>query len=110
MSVSTNNAHRHLNKVTPRMDRRNGLIFGIYNLLNYFAAPIVYVGVVQAALCDKLGTSATIANLPASAYFFGFFAPIVLSWIIPYRLERNAVVVANLVTASSLTVVCLALF
>src|SRR5262245_9473682 len=96
-SVGSNDVHSQLSEVTPRMDRRNGLIFCAYNLLNYFAAPIVYVGVVQAALCDKLGTSATIANLPASAYYFGFFAPILLSWIIPYRLERNAVVTANLV-------------
>jgi MFS family permease len=98
-----------MNEITPRMDRRNGLIFGIYNLLNYFAAPIVYVGVVQAALCDRLGASATIANLPASAYFFGFFAPIILSSSIPHRSERAAVVVANLVTASSLAAVGLAL-
>ncbi len=86
-------------------DRRNGLLFGASNLLVYFAAPVVYIGVVQAALCDKLGASATLANLPVSAYMLGALMPFVLSWIVPHRLVRATVVVANLVTASLLIAV-----
>ncbi len=90
-------------------DRRNGLIFGASNLLIYFAAPVVYIGVVQAALCDKLGASATVANLPASAYMLGALMPFLLSWIVPHRLVRVTVVVANLVTAVLLAAVGLVL-
>ena len=90
-------------------DRRNGLIFGASNLLIYFAAPVVYIGVVQAALCDKLGASATVANLPASAYMLGALMPFLLSWIVPHRLVRATVVVANLVTAVLLAAVGLVL-
>ncbi len=98
------------NTITAGMDRRNSLIFAASNMLIYFASPVVYVGIVQAALCDKLGASATVANLPTSAYFFGFFAPVLLAWLIPYRLEKSAVVTANLVTSSSLALVALSLF
>ena len=91
------------------MDRRNALIAGISYFLIYLAAPVVYLGVVQAGLCDKLGASATVANLPASAYLFGAVAPFVLSWILPARLDRAVVVVSNLVTAASMMIVCVTL-
>ena len=96
--------------ITPRMNHRNSLIYALCYALIYLAAPVIYVGVVHAALCDQLGASATIANLPASAYFFGFFAPVLVSWMIPKRLEKNAVIVACLVTSSSLAVVFITLF
>jgi len=95
--------------VTPDIERRNSLIFMLSWLLTYFAAPVLYVGVVQAALCDKLGASATIANLPASAFLFGSFAPILLAWKIPLRLEQSVIVWANTVTAASLALVSVAL-
>ena len=92
--------------VSAVMDRRNGRIFYLSYLLIYLAAPAVYVGVVQAALCDKLGASATVANLPASAYLFGSAAPFFLTWLIPLRLERSVVVYANAITATLLAMVC----
>ena len=88
------------NTITAGMDRKNSRIFAASNMLIYFASPV----------CDKLGASATVANLPTSAYFFGFFAPVLLAWLIPYRLEKSAVVVANLITSSSLALVALSLF
>src|SRR5437899_3102229 len=92
--------------VSPSVDRRNGLIFCVSYLLIYFAAPVVYVGVVQAALCDKLGASATIANLPASAFLFGTVASFFLTWLIPPHLERSVVVYANAIRATLLAMVC----
>ena len=92
------------------MDRHNGLLFIFSNSLIYVAAPVVYIGVVQAALCDKLGASATVANLPATAFFLGAFAPLFLSWIVPHRLARATVVTANLVSAVLLSLVCVVLF
>lgn len=95
--------------VTEVMDQRNSRIFYLSFLLIFFAAPAVYVGVVQAALCDKLGASATVANLPASAFLFGSAAPFFLTWLIPLRLERSVVVYANAITATLLAMVCAAL-
>jgi hypothetical protein len=66
---------------------------------------VLYIGVVQAALCDKLGASATVANLPASAYMFGQIAPLFMSWLVPHRLERAIVVWANLMTGTLILLV-----
>ena len=98
-----------LSRVSPAMDRRNIFVFYQSYLLIYFAAPVVYVGVVQAALCDKLGASATVANLPAAAYLLGSIAPLLLSWLVPPRLESSVVVYANTITAALLAMVCVTL-
>ena len=86
--------------VTPEMDRHNGRIFLLTYLLLYLAAPVMYVGIVQAALCDKLGAPATIANLPFAAYQFGQIAPLLCSWLVPQRLERAVVVWAAGITSA----------
>jgi MFS family permease len=99
-------AEFELSRVSPVMDGRNSFIFYQSYLLIFFAAPVVYVGVVQAALCDKLGASATVANLPASAYLLGSMAPFFLTWLVPLRLERSVVVYSNAITASLLAMVC----
>lgn len=95
--------------ITPAMDRRNGLLFLLSYAFIYLAAPVSYVGVVQAALCDKLGSSATIANLPSATYLLGGIAPLVLSLIVPHRRERAVLVWANGLTAFFLGLVCLTL-
>ena len=95
--------------VTAVMDRANGRIFLFSYLLVYFAAPVTYIGVVQAVLCDKLGTGATVANLPFAAYQAGQFAPIILAWLTPHRLERPMVVWSNGLNAGTLFAVALAL-
>ena len=97
-------------QITPETDRKNGLIFIAHNGLLYFAAPVVYVGVVQGALADKLGASATVANLPASTYLLGALAPLILSFVLPHRLVRSTSVLAYLVTATLMGIVCILLF
>ena len=105
--VATGNSDSNLSGISPETDRRNGYIFFISYWFIYLAAPVLYVDVVQAALCDKLGANATLANLPSSAYLFGCLAPILLTWVLPYRLERAAVVAASLATAGLSSLVCL---
>ncbi|MCE5308627.1 MAG: hypothetical protein LLG20_13390 [Acidobacteriales bacterium] len=77
---------------TPTMDGLNGRVFLFTYMMLYLAAPVVYVGVVQAALCDKLGASATVANMPLAAYQLGQFSPLLATWLIPHRLERTVLV------------------
>lgn len=96
--------------VTRELDRHNGNVFIRSYLLLLFTAPVIYVGIVQAALCDKLGASATVANLPGSAYLAGAFAPIVICWLVPHRHERLAAAVAYGVTATVVSLVALCLF
>ncbi|MBS1824771.1 MAG: hypothetical protein JST93_05585 [Acidobacteria bacterium] len=92
-----------------RDEHHNGWVFTICYIFIFLAAPVFYVGIVQAALFDKLGASKTLANLPASTYLLGQIAPLFFSWLVPYRLERNMVVWANLATASFTTMVFLTL-
>jgi len=99
----------YVSRITEEMTRRNGWIFLVSYLLIYFAAPAIYIGIVQAALIDKLGASSMMANLPLSAYKFGSFAPLVVSWLAPHRFEKHVIVWANIVTASVLTLVLLTL-
>ena len=95
---------------TAGMDRYNGRLFLLSYLLIYLAAPVMYVGVVQAALCDKLGASATVANLPFAAYQLGQVAPLFFSWLVPHRHERSAlgyaaVAISVLLASVSITLV-----
>ena len=92
------------------LDRRNGNLFVLTQLLTYFSAPVLYVGVVQAAFCDKLGASATVANLPSSTYLLGAVVPLFCAWLLPARLEQRIVVTSYTVVAASLLVVCAAVF
>jgi len=99
-----------ITSISPEMDRYNGRLYFFSYLLIFLCAPIDYVGVVQAALCNRLGTSHTIANLPAATYSLGYILPFFLSAVIPYRLERALLTLANVVTAASTAIVCVVLF
>lgn len=97
-------------EITPAVERRNGRLFIYAHLLTYFSAPVIYVGLVQAAFCDKLGASATVANLPSATYLLGSACPILCAWFFPARHGRRVAQTAFLVIASSMLPVCLAVF
>ncbi|MEJ1972462.1 MAG: hypothetical protein WDM96_08425 [Lacunisphaera sp.] len=94
----------------PAVERRNGNIFALTQILTYFAAPVLYVGVVQAAFCDKLGASAMVANLPSSTYLLGAVVPLFCAWLIPARLEKRLVQVSYVAVTVSLLLVCAVVF
>lgn len=78
-------------------------------ILIFLAVPVDYVGVVQAALCVKLGANSVVANLPASAFLLGCVAPIFITKIVPHRLERVALVWCYLIVTILMAIVCLTL-
>ena len=90
-------------------DRHNGWVFFMAFVLGFFAAPVTYVGIVQATLCNKLGASATVSNLPLSGYLVANIAPLFAACWIPLRLERAVVVWSNSIAAFLLTAVFVAL-
>jgi hypothetical protein len=92
------------------LDRRNGNLFVAIQLLTYFSAPVLYVGVVQAAFCDALGASATVANLPSSTYLLGALMPLFCAWLFPARLEQRVVGCSYAIVVGSLLVVSAAVF
>jgi hypothetical protein len=61
--------------------------------LIFTAAPIIYIGIVQAVLCQRLGASIRVANLPTSLYLAVAALPVLVAWYLPYvRLLRRVVV------------------
>ena len=59
------------------------MVFSACTCLQYLAAPVLYVGMTQAALCKKLGASPTTANLPEMAFFVMTVTPVLLAWWLP---------------------------
>lgn len=81
--------------------RRSQFGFAAIIILRFASAPVTYVGIVQAALCQKLGASIAISNLPLSVADFGSIVPLVVSLYIPYRFERVSLIWCHVIAACS---------
>ncbi len=77
-----------------REQTRNLLLFGVNTGLCYLASPVLYVGVVHASLCDRLGATATVSNLPATAYLAMSPMPLLVAWLFPFAHLLKRVMVA----------------
>jgi len=65
-------------------DQTHNLVLYASNIsLIYLSAPVLYVGIVQAALCERLGASDTISNLPSTAYLGLAAFPVLVAWFLP---------------------------
>src|SRR5690606_6237604 len=73
--------------------RRNLLVFAACTGMQYLAAPVLYVGITQASLCDRLDADARTSNLPATFYFAMTASPALIAWLSPRiaSLKRNLV-------------------
>jgi hypothetical protein len=79
--------------LSQRERTRNMIIYAANVCLIFTAAPVIYIGIVQAVLCQKLGASITVANLPTSLYLAVAALPVLFAWYLPYvRLLRRVVV------------------
>jgi len=66
-----------------RFQRRNAVLYVSKWCLVYLAAPVLYIGFVQAGLCKRLGASDFVANLPSSAYLLLAAFPMIMAWAVP---------------------------
>ncbi len=66
------------------LQRRNIVYFVIITCLMYLCAPVLYVDFVQTTLCDKLGASKAVANLPSSAARLMTGVPLIVAWLVPH--------------------------
>src|SRR5205814_9500034 len=62
---------------------RNLLLFAACFGANYLAAPVGYIGVLQASLCKRLGAGETVANLPLSIYLGTTAFTVLVAWWFP---------------------------
>lgn len=79
---------------------RNLLLYAANVTLIYVGAPVLYVGLLQASLCEKLGATKTVANLPSTLYFWMTILPIVVAWYFcAVRHLKPVLVAAYLISA-----------
>ncbi|WP_373651676.1 hypothetical protein [Schlesneria sp. DSM 10557] len=71
--------------------RWNLILFALCTGTQYLAAPVLYVGITQASLCDRLGADARTSNLPGTLYFAMTAMPALIAWLSPRvsSLKRN---------------------
>jgi len=80
----------------PRFQAQNVFVFASLWSLTYLAAPALYVGFVHAALCKRLHTSDTIANLSSTVFLAMAWCPVVIAWLIPQaRLLKRTMGIAS---------------
>jgi hypothetical protein len=81
---------------------RNLVLYGVNVSLIYLGAPVLYIGMTQAVLCEKLGASKTVANLPSSVYFWMTPLPIIVAWYFSaVRMLKPVLVTAYLTVAAT---------
>ncbi len=89
-------------RLPDRFQRRNSVVFIVNMTLIYLVAPVFYVGVLHAAICNSLGASDTIANLPAAVNLWMTPVPVFISWLWPSpRASRRILVAAYLVVGTA---------
>lgn len=71
--------------------RWNLILFAVCTGTQYLAAPVLYVGITQASLCDHLGADARTSNLPGTLFFAMTAVPALIAWLSPRvsSLKRN---------------------
>ena len=93
-----------------REQTRNLVLFGVNTGLFYLAAPVLLVGNLQAAVCEKLHASDTVANLPSSMYLVMASLPVFVAWLFPRAaLLKRVLVISYTALAGVGTVVVAAL-
>lgn len=90
--------------------RRNLILFAVCTGMQYLAAPVLYVGITQSALCEKLGADARVSNLPATLYFAMTAMPVLMAWLWPQvRLLRRNLTWCYALSGAMLGLIALAL-
>lgn len=84
-------AHTDTCPLPASAQRRNMILFAACTSTQYLAAPVLYVGITQASLCDRLGASVSTSNLPGTLFFAMTAVPALIAWASPKVsvLKRN---------------------
>jgi MFS family permease len=87
--------------------RRNLVLVGVNTGLSYLASPVLYIGIVHAALLEQLHATAIEANLPLSAYYVFSALPMFVAWLFPRVSQLKTILVAcyGTLAASSAVIV-----
>src|SRR5262245_57482480 len=91
--------------LSEREQTRNLVLVGVNTGLSYLASPVLYVGVVHAALGDELQVPATVSNLPGSAYLVMSALPLFVSWLWPRVAQLKPLLVVCYSTLAAINAV-----
>jgi hypothetical protein len=83
-----------------RDQTRNIVIYAANWALVYLSSPVTYVGLVQAALLDRLGFGSREANLPAGVFLWSTPLAVVAIWLLPRAGSLKRLIVGALVSAA----------
>lgn len=88
---SDTNAASRTCPLTWPQQRRNLILFALGIGMQYLAAPVLYIGITHAALCEKLKADTATSNLPATMFFAMTAMVTLIAWISPKAssLKRN---------------------
>ncbi|HEY7423617.1 MAG TPA: hypothetical protein VH682_05175 [Gemmataceae bacterium] len=79
----------------------NLIVYSTIIGLVFLGAPVLYVGNLHAALCEKLGESNRLSNLPSTAYQCALPLAVLVAWLFPYvRSLRLVLAVSYLLIAA----------
>jgi hypothetical protein len=79
--------------LSDREQTRNLILVGINTSLCYLGAPVLYADLVHTSLCRALQASATVANLPSTAYLVMSAMPLFVAWLFPQVRSLKALMV-----------------
>jgi len=91
--------------LSQRQQTQNLVLYGVNVALVYLGAPVLYVGITQAALCERLGASKTVTNLPNTLYFWMTPLPVLVAWYFCAVRQLKPVLVAAYLAAAATGVV-----
>lgn len=83
-----------------RDQTRNVLIYAANWALVYLSSPVTYVGLVQAALIDRLGFGSREANLPAGVFLWSMPLAVAVIWRFPRVRSLKRLMVGALLSAA----------
>ena len=82
--------------------RGNVWAFVVLNALLYLGAPVLYVDVVHASLCNQLGATKLVANLPTAVAAITGFIPLFVAWAFPRSRQIKPVLVTSHLLAAAI--------
>jgi len=77
------------------LQTRNVIIYGVNKALVYFGAPVLYVGLAQAALLNRLDYDKVDSNLPASVFLWLTPLAVPVAWLFPRVAQLRSVLFFN---------------
>lgn len=87
--------------------QRNVWLYAFNVAMAYFAAPVMYVGVLQSALCKSLETNDFVANLSGSAYLLACPFPVLVALMFPQVRALQRLLLAGYLAEATISFVFL---